>query len=58
MKCIVVYLARSQFEENGERVGAGTWQRSGSVPSGFKCSESEPSSGGLFLWSDDRPLVV
>lgn len=51
-------LARSQFEEKMERAGTGPRLRSGSGPSGVKCSESEPSKGGLFLWSDDRPFVV
>lgn len=54
---ILVYLARSQFGEKGERAGTGPRLRSGSGPSGVKCSESEPSNGGLFL-SDDRPLMA
>lgn len=58
LRTILVYLARSQFEEKGERAGKGPRLRSGSGPSGVKCSESEPFNGGLFLWSDDRPLVV
>lgn len=55
---LMLGLARSQFEEKGERAGTGPRLRSGSGPSGVKCSESEPSNGGLLLWSDDRPLVI
>lgn len=57
-RVVLAYLARSQFGEKRERAGTVQRLRSGSSPSGVNCSESEPSNCGLFLWSDDRPLVI